>query len=361
MKVSGNRHRNLFWMVTVIICLGGIAPVLAEPVFAGGTGVDISRNTRSQVWNDAGDRKVKTAIERSKTQVYWEHPFQGKFEEQLYLEQENWAFVADGKSVIDLDFQKIRPTFSMKDFGIDAKAAITVMDIHRAGGIYQPIESDKTDSFTLPSLVGNYRNSKIIYHLGWWKEYDILPLDYLQYTLSLSTVLLYGGGYEISKAQEASLKIQNISRNYPSGFQLDRQDILADYSFFPPEAGSKYPAWKQVNVQWAQRHFPALDDSFQELSAENKFVFKWSGATNFVTHKLTHISAFAVYNQGSVAEAVKEEVIPESDLIQKIDFQAFRWIGKSPLIMAWGLTIDHSLVQQAFLHWDAHLKAVYAY
>jgi len=170
-----------------------------------------------------------------------------------------------------------------------------------------------------------------------------------------------GGGYELTQEQELSIKLQSVERDYPNGFDMVRDEYELEYLFLPSKSSLGIDVWKRSALKYSKKSFPDFSQNFSKFSWENLFRFQWQGANNFLTYSLDWVDAFEVYNKGSVENAVKEQIIKESDLQQIIDFQAFRWIGNGPVILAWGLKLEQSITQQAYFEYEGHLKVVIAY
>lgn len=335
---------------------------LATVAWASGAGVDEIYNRTDRLASPAVPASVDSTVLRVRTFAFWHgEPSEGE-RYNLDLEQEAYALqAADGTGLIDLSLLKLHPRYRRDEahWGVDVGAL--ALDVTRNDALYAAVPQDDRDQFVLPTVIVDVKPRRLLLRVGFWQEYEVLPLNPNIYAFTVARVAALGGGLQITPDAVARVEVRQTRRFYPESFALERGSTLAEYRLQDPLDAGPGGLWREFSMEAAQQHYPVTGESFVKVTAGSLLRFDAIGATHFVLPQLEYADSYVVYGPGTAPETLLEYTVKEPDAVLRLKYEGFTRLGASPWIVAWGLTAESSVVQTIQRGVVVHAKVEYTY
>lgn len=323
----------------------------------GGAGLDLIHNEVERLSSPDVPASVDSTVRRRRIFGFWHHEWSEDDRLNVDLEREAYALrAADGTGLIDLTLHKVHPRYRRRSERWALELAVLGLDLGRNDALYATIPQDDTDTFYLPALVADVTPRPLLFRAGFWEEYEVLPLDRNTYTIALSRLFLVGAGFAFTPDTEARLEVHESRRFYPERSSLERTDVVGTLRVEDPLDAGEAPLWREAWVELARQHYPTTGDSFAKLTLASALRFSGETITQFLVPRLTWRDSYVVYGPGREPETLLETIVEEPDALLRVKYEAFTHLGESPYLLAWGATVESSLIQGVERTLIAHVK-----
>ena len=348
-----------------LLLLGGLSALASFPTpsWGGETGADLIYNRTGRYAHGDLPDSVDSSIVRFRQLVFWEPSLDQGEKLRVLAEQEDYSLKdAAGNELIQLGLTKVHARLRLRRERWAADVGLLAVSFDRGAGRYDPVAGDKTDTFLLPALIGEMIRGPLSIRLGFWREYDVLPLADNLYSIIVSRNLELSGEWKFAEDISGRLTALNSNRIHPAGFQLSRTDLGIESRWVNPLSQPKAETalWREVGVALFRKHYPS---GGEYLKGEVKSVFRLAGksATHFIVPKLTLSDSIVVHDGGPQGDLLEETTLDKWDLSARVEYEGFTRLGTGPYFLAWGATWSQSLVQDVQRTLIFHVKVTLTY
>ncbi len=347
----------ILWIFPTVLLLWTAAPLWCSEL-----GLDLIHNRADRFTHPDRPDSVNSKIVRLRQLLFWQPDIGEDQTVRVVLEQENYALQGgDDTDFILLRLRKAHPRYRLRQalWGLDA--SVLAVDVGRESALFQKIPQDGTDRFYLPALIADLTPRPLLFRVGGWEEYDILPLDFNTYSFAVSRNFLVGVGYELTPDATIRLNIENAERVYPSTLDLERTNYTTELRWVDPLSKQEEAVWREFSAELSRKHYPLSGERFHELLFQGVFRLPTGSVTHFLTPQLRLADSFVVFRRGGLPESLLEDNVPETDVDLNVIYEGFTRIRTSPFFLAWGGTWEQSLVQRVRRTAIVHVKITYTY